>query len=155
MQRKDPTTHDPSLSRISADATLYRSCSCQIHGPSKHGNAVELKKFVFAGGRATDGGPRHDLSDLEWHYEPAAGDTNCRNNRESQQSPSLDRYLCEGNPAKESRRREREDYPQGSPGMRQYLHDWEQKWSDASKSGTQGKYQHNAYVCGDFADAGM
>ena len=64
---------------------------------------------------------------FEWHYEPVAGDSSSWNNKEPQQCPSLERYLCEGNLAKECGRREREDYPQGSPAIRQYLHDWEQK----------------------------
>ena len=128
---------DPSPSRISADATLGRGCGCQNHALSSHGNTVGSKK-VFAGGSAADG-PKHHRSDLKWHYKPAAGTANMRNNTEPQRTPSLERYLCEGNPAKECRQ-EREDYPQGSPGMRQYLLDWEQKWRDASKPGTQGKY---------------
>lgn len=134
--------HDPLPSRMSADATLSRGCSCQFHGLSDYGNTLELENVVV-GGSAADG-PKHHRSDLERHYELAAGDAIIRNKREPQQTPSLERYLCEGNPANEWCRREREDYPQGSPGMRQYLHDWEQKWSDASKCDTQGKYQHDA-----------
>ena len=151
MQRTDPMKHDPSPSRISADATLGRDCSCRNHGLYSHGNTVGLKK-VFAGGSAVDG-PKHHRSDLEWHYKPAAGAAKMLKNREPQRTPSLERYLCEGNPAMECRR-EREDYPQGSPGMRQYLHDWEQRWSDASKTGTQGKYQHNATQMGTLLTLG-
>ena len=134
--------HDPSPSRMSANATLGRGCSCQYLGLSDHGNTVELENVLV--GRSAADGPKYNRPDVEWHYEPAAGDANIRNKRKPQQTPSLERYLCEGNPANECCRREREDYPRGSSGMRQYLDDWEQKWNNASKCGTQGKYQYDA-----------
>ena len=66
---------------------------------------------LYSPGGSAAKGSKHHLSDLERHKEPAAGDANSRNNRRHQQSPSLERYLCEGNVAKECRHREREVIP--------------------------------------------
>ena len=53
--------------------------------------------------------------------------------REPQQPFSLGRYLQE-NDQIEAYRRQGEGYPQGSPGMREYLRDWQRAWKNTSES---------------------
>lgn len=49
-----------------------------------------------------------------------------------QRHPAIERYLREGDRIGAYQRQEREGYPQGSPGMRQYLGDWQRTWNGAS-----------------------
>ena len=56
--------------------------------------------------------------------------------RQAQQPFAIERYLQEGDQAEAFRRRDREGYSQGSPGMRQYLRDWQTTWNDTYKKAT-------------------
>ena len=47
-----------------------------------------------------------------------------------QYPPAIQRYLLEGGQAEEKRRQEREGYPPGAIGMKQYLQDWEDSWDN-------------------------
>lgn len=145
MQSNNSTKHGPSSPQIPFSATLGQGHS---HGTDRHqqtsDNEATAKnsKSPQLGDTTCERAafdPRYNRSgsveaSRQNHLNVTGGDTSRHQEvREPRHSPTIERFLREGDKVEAYRRQEREGYPYGSPGMRQYLHDWKTMWNDASR----------------------
>ena len=119
---QEDSRHDQGTRRLSTHDGIVKDSrpSLPNRGNLAHTGAKQRER---RSDDASKGRPQH------WDTAKGIVDS-CPEAREPQQRPAIERYLREGDQIEAYQRQEREGYPQGSPGMRQYLRDWQRTWDD-------------------------